>query len=106
MALGRYYSDFLVMEVGRKRLLLLSGVVSSLGLVVVVVAPSAGSQASVIAVAIVGFSVCGLGLSVVAPSAISLAGSEISSYTMDTSQAIGYVSSVGLDTAKKSFLRI
>eukprot|EP00597_Dinobryon_sp_UTEXLB2267_P002600 CAMPEP_0170063812 /NCGR_PEP_ID=MMETSP0019_2-20121128/4539_1 /TAXON_ID=98059 /ORGANISM="Dinobryon sp., Strain UTEXLB2267" /LENGTH=494 /DNA_ID=CAMNT_0010270335 /DNA_START=81 /DNA_END=1568 /DNA_ORIENTATION=+ len=95
VALGRYYSDFLVMEVGRKKLLMLSGVVSSLGLAVVVLAPSVGSEVNVVVVAIVGFSLCGLGLSVVAPSAISLAGSEISSTTMDTSQAIGYVSSVG-----------
>lgn len=95
VAIGRYYSDFLVMEIGRRNLLMLSGLVASVGLIIVVIASSAGEESAVIAVAIVGFSICGAGLSVVAPSAISLAGSEIPSTVMASSEAIGYVSSIG-----------
>ena len=94
VAVGRYYSDYLVVEIGRRNILLLAGMVAALGLGLVVWSPSLDDGAR-LSVAIIGFSLCGVGLSVVSPLAISLAGSEISAKEMDSSQAIGYVSSVG-----------
>ena len=95
VAVGRYYSDYLVLEMGRRNLLLLAGLVASVGLALVVASPSLGAGEVRLPVAVLGFSICGAGLSVVSPLTISLAGSEISSSEMDSSQAIGYVSSIG-----------
>ena len=96
VAIGRYYSDVVVdmVSVGRVNLLIASGVISCIGLVLVVISASL-SDDYLIVVAIIGFSICGIGLSSVAPSVISLAGSEIPQSVMTSSESIGYVSSVG-----------
>jgi sugar phosphate permease len=79
IACGRYGSDYLVGLLGRQRLMMCSGLVACLGLCVVVLAPSLidvnQHQVALEVVTTVGFSICGLGLSSLAPSAISLAGS-------------------------------
>lgn len=80
VACGRYFSDYAVAALGRRKLMVASGVLACLGMGIVVLAPSLVSlqqnQAALQGLTIVGFSVCGLGLSSLAPSAISLAGSN------------------------------
>lgn len=80
VAVGRYCSDFAVLRLGRRRLLVASGGVATFGMALVVVAPSMVSvhthRAALQGLSIVGFFICGLGLSSLAPSAVSLAGSS------------------------------
>jgi MFS family permease len=79
IACGRYFSDYAVLQLGRRKLMVVSGIVAVLGMGLVVLAPSLVDvqrhKAALQGLSIVGFSVCGLGLSSLAPSAISLAGS-------------------------------
>jgi MFS family permease len=79
IACGRYGSDYLVGLLGRQRLMMCSGLVACLGMCVVVLAPSLidvhQHQVALEVVTTIGFSICGFGLSSLAPSAISLAGS-------------------------------
>ncbi len=93
VALGTYGSDWFVVKIGRRRLLQLAGIVGALGLAIAVIAISVQGKKRSLACAIIGFSVSGMGLSVVPPSVISLAGSSISG--MDPTDAIAFVSSVG-----------
>lgn len=93
VAIGRLYSDYAVVFLGRQRLLQVAGIVAGAGLGITVIAPIFSSQSVALVVAIVGFSLCGAGMSVVAPSVISMAGAGISGLT--TAAAIAYVSSVG-----------
>ena len=93
VAIGRFYSDYVVVFLGRQRLLLLSGIVSGAGLGITVIAPIFTNDTVALVIAIIGFSLCGAGMSVVAPSVISMAGAGISGLT--TSAAIAYVSSIG-----------
>jgi MFS family permease len=93
VALGTYVSDWFVVRMGRKRLLQCAGIVGALGLAIAVIAISVKDRKQSLICAIFGFSICGMGLSVVAPSVISLAGSSITG--MDPTDAIAFVSSVG-----------
>lgn len=102
VATGRYFSDYTVQQLGRQRLMVLSGAVASAGLGLVVLAPSlftshSQSPIALQAVSVIGFSITGLGLSSLAPSAISLAGSDAitRSAGMTSADGIALVTSVG-----------
>jgi MFS family permease len=72
-AIARYCSDHIVEHVDRKILMQIAGCLAGLGLVISAIAPSLPEPA-VIPIAIVGFGICGAGLSVVAPIVIHYAG--------------------------------
>jgi MFS family permease len=72
-AIARYCSDYIVEHVDRKILMQIAGCLAGLGLVISAIAPSLPEPA-VIPIAIVGFGICGAGLSVVAPIVIHYAG--------------------------------
>jgi MFS family permease len=93
VAVGTYYSDRFVMQFGRKLLLQLSGILAAIGLVFVVVANSIVDHNTALSVAVIGFSISGLGMSVVPPAVISITGSGV--IGMKPADAIAYVSSVG-----------
>ena len=101
VACGRYFSDHAVQVLGRQRLIAVSGAVASLGMGIVVLAPSLLSaqehREALQAVTILGFSICGLGVSSVAPSAISLAGSSAITRAagLSSAESIAMVTSVG-----------
>jgi MFS family permease len=98
---GRFYSDTLSHRLGRRQLMGISGVVATCGLAVVVVTPwicSVQSQRTgAIALSVLGFAICGLGLSSLVPSAISMAGSEAvcTPAGLSAADGIGLVTSVG-----------
>jgi putative Ca2+/H+ antiporter (TMEM165/GDT1 family) len=63
VAIGRYYSDHLVKKIGRRKLLFFSGIISAVGLGVVVAGPYITSSDNyVIGIAIAGFTVFGIGM--------------------------------------------
>lgn len=68
VAIGTYYSDWFVMRFGRKILLQASGIVAAIGLALAVGAMSIKSHESSLILAVVGFSLSGLGMSVVTSS--------------------------------------
>lgn len=72
-AIVRYFSDFIVEHVDRKVLLQAAGFLAGLGLAIAAAAPSLPEPA-IIPIAIVGFGICGAGLSVVAPIVVHFAG--------------------------------
>jgi MFS family permease len=69
VAFGRYSSDYLVLWYDRKALLAVFGVIAFLGLVLVFIAAQIGN----VYVAVCGFGIAGLGLSIPVPLVISLA---------------------------------
>ncbi len=71
MALGRLFCDKLRMRFGRRRLFVCSGFATSLGLGLVVLAPSLPAA---IAFSSIGFSLMGLGFSIIFPISLSSAG--------------------------------
>jgi MFS family permease len=95
LAIGRFYSDYLVVSIGRIALLKLSGLVSCLGLIIVSMAPLALtiSYNLFFIICVSGFALAGIGLSVVYPTCISIAGSCIKG--MAPADSIAFVSSVG-----------
>ena len=93
LAIGRYYSDTVVVHLGKRRLLRISGLVTALGLTIVSVASFCSNFHVFLWISICGFSLCGTGLAVVYPTVISIAGSNIRG--MPPATAIAYVSSVG-----------
>lgn len=99
VAFGRYFSDYFAAVIGRRQLLAYSGLLAAAGLAVVVAGPSmTGSSLQQSAVvAIVGFSLCGVGLSAISPTVTSLAGShEVSEAArLKPAESIGIVTSVG-----------
>jgi len=92
IAMGRYGSDHIVLRVGRKRLLIMAGIVAAFGLFLAVVASFFPATNISLFLAISGFAICGVGLSVVSPTVISMAG-NISGYT--ASDAVAYASAIG-----------
>lgn len=72
-AVARYCSDSIVEHVDRKILMQIAGCLAGLGLVISAIAPSLPEPA-IVPIAIVGFGICGAGLSVVAPIVIHYAG--------------------------------
>lgn len=76
VCIGRYSSDTIVEYVDRKLLLQISGCLACLGLGVVGLAQSL-PDLYIVPCAITGFAICGLGLSVVAPIVIYLAGTVV-----------------------------
>ena len=98
VAFGRYFSDYFAVTIGRRQLLTYSGLLATAGLAIVVAGPSMTyDQQHSAAVAILGFSLCGLGLSPVSPSVTSLAGShEVSEAArLKPAESIGIVTSIG-----------
>lgn len=94
LAIGRFYSDYLVVSIGRIALLKLSGIMASLGLVIVSLSPLALPSFNLfLGICIFGFAISGMGLSVVYPTCISIAGSCIKG--MAPSDSIAFVSSIG-----------
>jgi MFS family permease len=93
VAVGTFLSDYFVMNFGRKLLLQLSGIVSAVGLGIVVSAISVNNHTYSLITATIGFGICGLGMSVVPPNVISIAGSGVSGQS--PADAIAWVSSVG-----------
>ena len=94
VAIGRFYSDYLVVKIGRINLLKLSGIISASGLIIVSFAPLFLPSVNLFLIfCILGFALCGMGLSVVYPTSISIAGNCIRG--MPSSDAIAFVSSVG-----------
>ena len=94
LAIGRLYSDYLVVSIGRIALLKLSGIMASLGLVIVSLSPLALPSFNLfLGICIFGFAISGMGLSVVYPTCISIAGSCIKG--MAPSDSIAFVSSIG-----------
>ncbi len=89
---GRYMSDYAVLVWGRRNLLTGAGFIAALGLFVAVVASFFPPSALTLLVAITGFSLCGMGMSVVAPSVISMAG-NIEGY--NASDGVAYATAVG-----------
>ena len=71
MALGRFTCDFLRSYIGRKRMVRMSGILASIGLGLVVLAPDLPCG---IAFACIGFSFTGCGLSYLIPTMFSSAG--------------------------------
>lgn len=90
VAITRYMSDSVVEKFGHKPILLLSGIISCLGISLVVISPSLQPHAVVIA--IIGFTISGIGLSAVAPITISLSGTIIPN--LAAGDAIAWVSSM------------
>lgn len=90
---GTFFSDYFVIRWGRNRLLILAGIVSALGLLMVSLSPYVPHRQAAMSLAIVGFSIFGLGNSVVPPSVISIAGSAATG--MNPNEAIALVSSAG-----------
>jgi MFS family permease len=98
VAFGRYFSDHFTVVIGRRQLLTYSGLLAAVGLGVVVAGPSMTSSLQQSAVvAIIGFSLCGVGLSAISPTVTSLAGShEVSEAArLKPAETIGIVTSVG-----------
>ncbi|RYY82582.1 MFS transporter [archaeon] len=96
IAITRLSSDHLVLLVGRRRLLQGAGLLACTGLVLAAAASwlkdtSLGERGA-LGVSMVGFGVSGLGIGVVAPSVISIAGTVPN---VPPSDAIGLVSSIG-----------
>lgn len=91
VAMGRYYSDKLVERYPRYQILQISGIISGLGLGVVVLSPAFHTNIS-IPLAIIGFGLTGVGISVVAPLIISIAGTSVPD--MEPTDAIATVSSL------------
>jgi MFS family permease len=89
-AIGRYYLDTIVDYIDRTVLLQVAGVLACLGLSLVGLAPSLPSYCTV-PIVILGFGICGAGLSTVAPIIIYYAGTSVRG--MPPSQAIATVSS-------------
>ena len=85
MALGRFLGDRMVTQLGVKRMLQLSGVMISTGLLIAVLFPY-------LVTAITGFLLVGFGVSSVVPIAYGLAGK---STTMSASTALAAVSTIG-----------
>jgi MFS family permease len=90
VAIGRYYSDKIAKIYSRHRLLQASGVISAIGIAIVVVAP-VFSDSIALYIAVLGFGVTGIGLSAVAPTVISVAGSIPN---MEPADSIALVSSL------------
>jgi MFS family permease len=93
VAVGTFLSDSFVMTFGRNLLLQLSGIVSAIGLGIVVSATSVSNHTYSLVIATIGFGICGLGMSVVPPNVISIAGSGASG--QNPADAIAWVSSIG-----------
>lgn len=85
MTLGRLYGDKIVRTLGRHRVLLGGGVCSALGLGLAVLAPSAIA-------ALIGFTLVGLGASNMVPVLFSAAGSQ---QTMPSGLAIAAITTIG-----------
>lgn len=84
MAAGRFLGDWLVTKHGVKRILQMSGVLISAGLMIAVILPN-------IVAATIGFLLVGFGVSSVVPIAYSMAGK---SQKMSSSAALAAVSSI------------
>jgi MFS family permease len=94
LAIGRLYSDYIVLHVGRKKLLNVAGLLSSCGLFIVAITPFIFEDFnSFLFISILGFSICGIGMSAVYPTVISYAGNGIRG--IKPVDAIGTVASVG-----------
>jgi MFS family permease len=93
VAIGRFYSDKIVLRMGRKLLLIVSGIIAGVGLLLAVIASFLPSNDMSLAMAIIGFAICGAGLSALSPTVISLAGSGIVGFLPATALAI--VTAVG-----------
>lgn len=93
LAIFTYSSDHFAHWLGRKTLLIVSGIIAASGLVLVVLSPIFKLKSVQLVSAIIGFSIFGMGISVVPPSVISIAGSSING--MSHNDAIAIVSSVG-----------
>jgi MFS family permease len=94
LAVGRLYSDYLVVSIGRIALLKLSGILACIGLVIVSLAPLALPSFNLfLVICISGFAISGIGLSVVYPTCVSIAGSCIKG--MAPADSIAFVSSIG-----------
>ncbi|MCU0396228.1 MAG: MFS transporter, partial [Chitinophagaceae bacterium] len=85
MAAGRFMADKVVMRLGSRSMLQLSGIVITIGLLVAVIFPAVPS-------ATIGFMLVGFGVSSVVPIVYSQAGR---SKTMHPGQALAAVSTVG-----------
>ena len=85
MALGRFLGDGMVMKIGVKRMLQLSGVLITTGLLISVIFPYLVS-------ATIGFFLVGFGVSSVVPIVYGIAGR---SKTMSASTALATVSTIG-----------
>lgn len=94
VVISRYCSDHIVVKLGRKLMLQICGVVSAIGLLIVALAPEFASGWVARYIVIAGFTLCGLGAGVVAPSVISMVGKGAVA-GMDHNDAVAYVSSIG-----------
>ena len=98
VVLGRYFSDHIVLLVGRGPLLRAAGVIGSLGLLCVSLGPSLtannNSETITKCAVIGGFTLCGVGVSVVAPSVFSMVGQGAVG-DMDQNDAVAIATSVG-----------
>jgi MFS family permease len=88
VAIGRVFSDRIVLVLGRKPLLILSGIIAGIGLSIAVIASFLPKSLYSLLLAILGFACCGLGLSALSPTVISLAGSGINGFVPATALAI------------------
>lgn len=88
VAISRYASDYALDLIGRRMLLLLTGLISFMGLFLVFLAPFTN-----IWLALVGFSLFGLGIAPAVPVTISMTGSY--NHGMDTAKAVALVSASG-----------
>lgn len=92
IAIGRFFSDTLQKVYSRRRLVQLAGICSCLGLLLSVLSVFISvSSVFRIILAIIGFGLCGAGISVVTPIVISCAGTNIKG--MNPADAIALVSS-------------
>lgn len=90
---GTFFSDYFVVRWGRKLLLIVAGIISAGGLLMVSLSPIVGNREFSLGLAVTGFSIFGLGSSVVPPSVISIAGSSATG--MNPNEAVSLVSSAG-----------
>jgi MFS family permease len=96
IAIGRFYCDRIVVTLGRRKLLICSGIIAGSGLLIAsltaVILPE--NPVSLL-ITIIGFSICGIGLSVLSPTGISIIGTGVNGFSSSTSIAIasslGYV---------------
>ncbi len=88
VAIGRFFCDRIVTVVGRKKLLILAGITSGIGLSIAVLASFFPANTATLVMAILGFALCGAGLSALSPTVISLTGSGIDGFSSTSAMAI------------------
>jgi MFS family permease len=96
IAIGRFYCDRLVVRLGRKKLLISSGMIAGCGLLIAsLTAVLLPENVISLLITILGFIICGIGLSVLSPTGISIIGTGVNGFSSSTSIAIasslGYV---------------